>query len=74
MVNVGVLKPKITRTDDEYIKALRVYEEFKRLRQEMGKPVRGFADREEAIRDLCGDSFSDLEKEIERTKSRHFTT
>jgi len=74
MVSVGIFKPKITQTDDEYNKALRAFEEFKKLRQEIGKPVRGFTDREEAIRDLCGDSVGDLEKEIEKTKSRYVTT
>ncbi len=65
---------KTTEADEEYMEALRIFEEFKKLRQKIGKPIRdGLPSKEEAIRDLYGDGFGELEMEIEREKSRHFT-
>ena len=49
--------------------ALRYYEEYKKMRREIGMPIRAFDDIEGILRDLCGEGFSQLEEEeIERVR------
>ena len=63
------LKPQLS---EEYRKAIRDYEEFKKIRLQLGKPVQKFADREQIIRDLLGND-SVVVKTDERKKARYFT-
>lgn len=63
------LKIKILNLSDENQEALRLYNEFKKLREQMGKPIKEHANREEIIKDLRGDGFSPLGKGIEPRKT-----
>ena len=60
--DIGSSKSKTLDLDPEYFEAVRVYNDFKKLREKMGKPLRGFASREEAIIDLYGDIPNNLGK------------
>jgi hypothetical protein len=53
----------------DYKKAIEIYEEFKRLRAELGKPIRVYKDREEIIKDLQGEEFLPVVRDIERKRS-----
>ena len=48
--------------------ALREYQEYKKLRTIVTRPIRAFNDTEAILKDLQGKDFSSLEREIERTK------
>lgn len=52
----------------DYKKAMEIYEDFKRLRKEMGKPLRNFSDPEAVIKELRGEDFLPLVKDIERKR------
>lgn len=52
----------------DYKKAMRIYEDFKRLRKQIGKPLRNFSEPEAVIRDLLGEEFLPLVKDIERKR------
>ena len=49
-------------------KALREYQEYKKLRTIVPRPIRAFNDTEAILKDLQGEGFSPLEREIERLK------
>lgn len=61
---------KLRERLDESIK---IYREYKRLREGLGKSPRTFNDREAILKDLLGEGFSVLEKEIERAKGNKKT-
>ena len=48
--------------------ALKHYEEYKKLRKVIGRPVRAFDDIEGILKDLQGEGFSQLEEAIEQVK------
>ena len=49
-------------------RALKEYQEYKKLRTVVIKPIRAFNDTEAILKDLQGEGFLSLEKEIERSK------
>lgn len=52
----------------EFKKTLEVYNEFKRLREQIGKPVRSTIDPKQIKRDLTGEDFYALLRDIEKRK------
>ena len=52
----------------EFKKTLEAYNEFKRLREQIGKPVRGTIDSKQIRRDLTGEDFYALLRDIEKRK------
>lgn len=57
-----------TVQDEKHKEALRTYHEYKRLRSQLGRPIRAFNDKEAILKDLQGDGFSSLRREIERAR------
>jgi hypothetical protein len=52
----------------EFKEALEVYEEFKRLRKQIGKPVRSIVDPKKVRKDLTGEDFFSLLEEVQKRK------
>ena len=51
--------------DKKQQKALQEYQEYKKLRTIVTKPMRAFNDTEAILKDLQGESFTSLREEIE---------
>lgn len=72
------LEKKQMKISEEHLNAIRIYKEFKKLREQIGKPIREDVDPEQMIKDLRGEGFAPLGRkkiEQERTrKTRHFIT
>ena len=48
----------------KYQSAKKTYDEYKRLRKHLGKPSKAFDDKDAILKDLLGDGFLELQKEI----------
>lgn len=59
---------------DEEQKALKEYQKYKELRTVVVKPIRAFNGVDAILKDLQGEGFSLLEKEIERVKKSRTKT
>ncbi|HJT10530.1 MAG TPA: hypothetical protein VJ771_07095 [Candidatus Nitrosotalea sp.] len=72
------LEKKIMKLTDEHLDALRIYAEFKRLREQIGKPLKENPDPEQMIKDLRGEGFAPLgRRKVDQKgtrKTRHFIT
>jgi hypothetical protein len=53
---------------EEYKEARKYYDEFKRLRKQLGKPPREFIDPEGVKKDLTGKEFYDFIEELKKKK------
>ena len=60
--------------DKKQQKALQEYQEYKKLRTIVTKPIRAFNDTEAILKDLQGESFTTLREEIERSKKARTQT
>ena len=60
--------------DKKQQKALQEYQEYKKLRTIVTKPIRAFNDIEAILKDLQGESFTTLREEIERSKKARIQT
>ena len=60
--------------DKKQQKALQEYQEYKKLRTIVTKPIRAFNDTEAILKDLRGESFTTLREEIERLKKARTKT
>ena len=60
--------------DKKQQKALQEYQEYKKLRTIVTKPIRAFNDTEAILKDLQGESFTTLQEEIERLKKARTKT
>ena len=60
--------------DKKQQKALQEYQEYKKLRTIVTKPIRAFNDTEAILKDLQGESFTTLREEIERSKKARTKT
>jgi len=58
----------VSEKSKDFKEALRVYNEFKKLREEMGKPVRSTLDPKQIKKDLTGDDFYALLEIIQKRK------
>ena len=72
------LEKKHMKISEEHMNAIRIYAEFKKLREQIGKPVRENVDPEQMIKDLRGEGFSPLgRRRVDQKgtrKTRHFIT
>ena len=59
---------KFSFLDERQQKAWKEYQEYKKLRTIVIRPIRAFNDTEAILKDLQGEGFSSLEEEIERSK------
>ena len=56
------------------LKALKEYQDYKKLRIIVARPVRAFNDTEAILKDLQGEKLSSLQEEIDRSKKSQAKT
>ena len=57
-----------SKESKEFKEAVEIYNEFKRLRKEIGKPIRSIVDPKKVKKDLTGEDFFALLEEIRKRK------
>lgn len=73
MSSDSAMLEEIRRIRKNFEKSLELYSEYKKLRSDIGRTDKAFNDRDAILKDLLGDGFPALQKEVERVKRRRKT-